>query len=459
MLLEFSIENFRSVKDKITLSMEATGEKSLEEHYVIKEGKNRILKTALLFGPNASGKSNIVEGMKFLRRIVLRHSPFSFPYSRYKKFAFDTKTEKLPTVLKAVFIEENIKYNYTVFITYDKILKEKLYFFQPKKALVFERSTNEDDTVSVKFGSKIKLKKIDKELLTKSTLPAMSLLHTYTHYNIKTEHLENVKKWFTEKLTIIDTKYPFIDSIVLRKLGKNKSIENVFLKQLAKADFTISGIEKEEEEIDLTAIMTAQNKNPKLERIREIFPGILTQLVFEEGQNEGREEFPFLKKEKNKLLLLTYYAVHKINNRNFKLEINDESDGTKRFMTMLYYLLEAVKKEKIILIDEIATHLHPELISHLYLLFLLNSKRAQMVATTHFRELLLEKDILRPDVIWFVEKKQDGSTDLYSLADFSTAYFRKENSYYNFYKAGRFGATPKIVNTPILWQENGETEN
>ena len=107
-------------------------------------------------------------------------------------------------------------------------------------------------------------------------------------------------------------------------------------------------------------------------------------------------------------------------------------------------LLDTLINQKILVIDELEASLHPDLIKHFILTFIVNSRNAQLIATTHFRELLQEKDILRPDIIWFTERKKDQSTDLYSLADFDSSVIRKTSSYYNAYKIGKLGAVPNL---------------
>ena len=99
--------------------------------------------------------------------------------------------------------------------------------------------------------------------------------------------------------------------------------------------------------------------------------------------------------------------------------------------------------------------MHPDLLKHFLLIFLANAKESQLIFTTHSRELLLEKDILRFDTVYFTEKKEDGSTDLFSLSDFDSNIIRKESSVYNIYKNGKLGANPNLKNyfLDIQWQE------
>jgi len=135
---------------------------------------------------------------------------------------------------------------------------------------------------------------------------------------------------------------------------------------------------------------------------------------------------------------------YKIGKKLFDLDYSYESAGTKRYYQLAGLLDLLIRNEIIVPIDEIESSLHPDSIKHFLLTFLANSKESQLIATTHFRELLMEKNIFRNDVIWFTEKKVDGSTDLYSLTDFDSSVVRNTSSIYNAYKIGKLGAIPNL---------------
>jgi len=112
--------------------------------------------------------------------------------------------------------------------------------------------------------------------------------------------------------------------------------------------------------------------------------------------------------------------------------------GTQRYYGLSGY------RSLVVLIDELKSSLHPDLLKHFLISFLQNSKKSQLIASTHYRELLMEKDILRNDVIWFAEKREDGSTDLFSLADFDSSVVRNTSSVYLAYKIGKLGAVTAL---------------
>ena len=126
------------------------------------------------------------------------------------------------------------------------------------------------------------------------------------------------------------------------------------------------------------------------------------------------------------------------------LPYSNESQGTQRYFQFSGLLDLMIRNETIFSIDELESSLHPDLLKHFLLTFLVNAKNSQLIATTHLRELLMEKDIFRNDAIWLTEKQEDGSTDLFSIADFDSSVIRNTSSVYNAYKIGKLGAVPDL---------------
>ena len=203
---------------------------------------------------------------------------------------------------------------------------------------------------------------------------------------------------------------------VLKKLQEGEVSKEEIIKILKNADFAIDDFSIEEKEIE------------------EDFVKFLKQI--------GKEELNDLKK-------IEIWFNHF---KKYKLEFKDESRGTQRFYQLVVILALLAKNSYIIPIDEIESSLHPDLLKFFILIFLSNSKNSQIILTTHIRELLLEKDILRKDAIWFCEKKENSSTDLFSLSDFGSE-IRDNSSIYNYYKYGKIGAVPNIKTFLGLFDE------
>ena len=162
MIVNFSVQNFGSIKDKQTLSFEADKSTHLEDHYIINtNGGLRLLKLALIYGANASGKTTILKALDFLRRIVLDPAKKKTDPIEFNPFLFDSKTPKQNSIIIIDFIQNEVRYSYEVEFNKNAVLKEELNFFNPNKANVFKRTTDVlKQFTEITFGSKIKKDKI-----------------------------------------------------------------------------------------------------------------------------------------------------------------------------------------------------------------------------------------------------------------------------------------------------------
>jgi AAA15 family ATPase/GTPase len=133
-----------------------------------------------------------------------------------------------------------------------------------------------------------------------------------------------------------------------------------------------------------------------------------------------------------------------VNEVKYSLPIELESQGTRRYYGFAGLLALLIKKSTAFPIDELESSLHPDLYIHFILSFLLNSKQSQIIATTHNREILDNKDIFRNDAIWFTDKNENCSTEIYSLADFDSSIVRNTTNILNVYKSGKLRGTPNL---------------
>ncbi|RZJ78151.1 MAG: ATP-binding protein, partial [Chryseobacterium sp.] len=139
------------------------------------------------------------------------------------------------------------------------------------------------------------------------------------------------------------------------------------------------------------------------------------------------------------------FFMHKVNDRVFSLPIFQESQGTQKFYDISGLLCMLLYDNRIINIDELESSLHPDLFNHFILTYLVNGKKeSQLIATTHNREILNNKDLFRDDAIWFTNKNEDSATELYSLADFDSSVVRDTSNVFNAYKSGKLGGVPNL---------------
>ncbi|MCD6180318.1 MAG: ATP-binding protein [Bacteroidales bacterium] len=423
MIIKFSVKNFKVIKDEITLSFEATKSDELEEYYIATPTpKLRLLKLAIIYGPNASGKTTILEALNFLRNLVVKPLPDkTVQFDNLKPFLGNEESKKSNTSFKLEIVSKGTKYLYEVELNQKAIIKENLYRYKPKKALVYARTTDIDkELTQIKFGPTIRLDKNSKTILIYNTLWNNTVLGAYLKTNLALKELQDVINWFKNKLKPIITPRTELFPFISDKLEEERIDKTRIIKLLKKADFWINNIVINKE--------TEKVTDKTLEKLKIILPEKDVKQIEKQG----------------KITIKGLLFEHFVNNQEFILPLKEESAGTKRYYEFCGILDMMLNNEIIVPIDELESSLHPDLIKHFLLTFLKNNKNSQLIATTHYRELLMEKDILRKDAIWFTERKKDGSTDLYSLADFDTSKIRKTSSIYNAYKIGKLGAVPNL---------------
>jgi AAA15 family ATPase/GTPase len=424
MIINFSIQNFGSIKDKQTLSFESDKSTHLENYYVFQpiEGL-RLLKLGLIYGANASGKTTILKALDFLRNIVIKPKEQKNSLFKFKPFLFDVNTQTQNTIFTIEFVQNKIRYYYEVELNEKAIVREELYFYSPKKAKVFERTTDLDKQLSkITFGSKIAIGSIFEKTLEANTLWNNTVLSGFLKTNIELKELKDVTDWFDNYLHPVIYPKTNLSAYITSRIDELKIKKDVIIQILQKADFNISNlsIDKNEEELS--------------ENLIKLF----------EIQSDISDEKISELKDKGKITSVKLKFEHTVLEVKYNLPFNVESQGTQRYygLSGILYLLN--KDSTAFPIDELESSLHPDLFVHFLLLFLINTKNSQIIATTHNREILDNKDIFRNDAIWITDKFEDASTNLYSLADFDTSVIRDTSNIYNAYKIGKLGGIPNL---------------
>jgi putative ATP-binding protein len=407
MIVNFSIQNFGSIKDKQTLSFEADASKHLEDTYVVHTAGKRLLKLALIYGANASGKTTVLKALDFLRDLVLKPKEKKTDILHFDPFLFDVQTPLQPTELSIEFVHEEVCYQYEIAFTRQAIISEALYIDTFDKVLVYSRTTDiEEQLTKISFGDKITIDKNAQQVLELNTLWNNTVLGGFLKTNINLEEFRRVADWFGNYLKSIVAPDTKLDTYITNEIDNEKITKEEILEILKKADFNISDmiVRKKEEFV--------QKYLPRFFKVQE-----------------GRIIFQ-----------------HKIDNVFYSLPMEKESEGTKRFYGFAGLLTLLIKTPTIFPIDELESSLHPDLYTHFLLSFLQNAQYSQLIATTHNRELLGDTDIFRNDVIWFTDKGEDCVTELYSLADFDTSAIK---NFLNAYKIGKFSGVPRLSDTFI----------
>ncbi len=427
MLIEFSIENFRSFKEEVTLSLISSSDKSLDNN-LIKTAtlkKDNLLRSEVIYGANASGKSNVVSAFNFLRKLVINSHKFQKGTEiSYSPFKLDKKYTSKPSKFEIVFLKNNIRYTYGVSLTNEKIVDEYLYYYpQGRKALIFERK----DTFNYKFTIDIN----EQEFLSSKTLPNVLYLSNSTQLNYK--KTSEAFDWFKDNLKIIGaTDNPKLTAFTIELLNKDEELKEFILKSLIVADLGI---------VDISA---------KLDKI------LIDGASLELPSPDLKTEFVLISDDEGlKIVQMDIKTMHNVldekgNNIKINFDFDEESEGTKRLFALVGSWIDALNNGRILIVDELDTKLHPLLMEFLIKLFhnpTQNKNDAQLTFTTHNTNLL-DLDLFRRDQIWFTEKNPSyGNTDLYSLLEFSP---RKDKNVRKGYLAGRYGAIPFISDDRIF---------
>ncbi len=409
MLVEFKIKNFMSFKDESVFSMVASKDKTyLENNTIFTPGLNkRLLKTSIVYGANAAGKSNLIKAVKLVERLV--HSANvdeSRILEHYAPFKFSLESSSRPSEFEMTFItEDDVRYQYGFAINSKKVEREWLIGYPNGLPQVwFKRDTYSNENQWY-FGRSLKG---NKEQIAQLTRPDVLFLTVAAKMNH--EQLTKVYNWFKYDLCYVmtDRGFSFPIGYSINRAKDDPQMQNQIRNLLKFADFGIENFEIHEEQLD--------------EKYLEILP------------IEQRKKF-----QRNYFEIYTDHqtdADHK-----FLLSIDEESNGTRKFFSLSGLIIDGLNNGWTIFVDELDASLHPLLVRYIVELFhnpKINTKGAQLIFNTQ-DTTLMNTDIFRRDQIWFVEKDRAQCSHLYSLLEYMP---RKNESLAKWYLQGRYGAVP-----------------
>ncbi|MGD1823532.1 MAG: AAA family ATPase [Pleomorphochaeta sp.] len=415
MLIEFKFKNFKSFKNETSLDFSATKISEFNIH-VRNVSNQKVLPLSVIYGGNASGKTNVIDAFSYMTNYVLN----SFSYSDEEKndkldffsnipFLFDLDSKKNPSEFEIYFTVQNPDdekiYNYGFSIREGKVEEEWLNYkaktSRGNYRTIFYRNILENKLdlsgLPKKSHDNIKIS-LGKEVLIVS-LGA----------KLRIEKLKIVRDWFS-KNKFADFGGPLNNYFISKTLPVNfieKEVQNSVVKYLSTFDPSIIGFNVE--------------------------------VSFSNNIND------------NKRKIYNIESIHKVNgtNKTVSIPIEKESAGTLKMFSLYQYFQDVFKNGSVLLIDELNARLHPLLVRSIILSFAnpeINNKNAQLLFTSH-DSWLLESDTLRRDEFWFTEKNFDGISSLYSLVDFKSEdgnKIRKDENYEKNYLIGKYGAIPKL---------------
>ncbi|MFK0426965.1 ATP/GTP-binding protein [Campylobacter jejuni] len=428
MLIEFRVENFLSIQDEQILSMMASKNNTFFDSHTNGDKKLALLKSSVIYGANASGKSNIVKALQTMKTIVIssakKQRGDKLPITPFLLGNEDNK----PTKFEIIFIQNDTKYQYGFILNSEKILEEWLLIFGESNRAQkwFERIYNEkEEKYNYSFGTKFLG---SKQLWAENTRDNALFLSVAIQLN--NEQLKPVFDFFLKYIRVnyIDN-WNDVSKATMNILQQDKQKIIDYLKQ---ADLDIEDIIVEEKELDKTSLM------------QENIPQEIKQMIqadLEKGMKLTKTDIKTMHtNQQGKQVLFDMLAL--------------ESQGTRKFFGLIGPWIEALSQGYTIVVDELNTHLHPLMTKFLVNLFHnedLNKSNAQLIFTTHDTSIL-NQDVFRRDQIWFCEK-QNKATKLYPLSDFKVR--KDKTNLENDYLLGRFGALPYFKEILSSWSDNG----
>jgi len=419
MLVNFKVKNFKSYKDLKEFSMEATKLKNLKESNTFDMNNMSLLKSAVIYGANASGKSSLLDAIKGMKSIIKNSILVKKSQYNSKAFVFNVETENKETFFEIEFIIDDIIYRYGFTIAVDATILQEWLFQKKLQVKARESRLFKRIGQNIEFGTFFKEGKaftdIEKEFLF------LSMVANFDKNGVISKKILN---WFS-KLTIVSNIKS--DEFLAHSFEKleNEPLKKKILNFIKGADIGIYDITKKQ-----VSFEELKKDNPNIEN--------LPSFIIEDMKKKG------LLSVETKHMQYTHDNTY---NGLKILDLSSESDGTQKLLALSAPIIEALSDGRVLIIDELDNSLHTELLKAIVMLFNseeTNPNNAQLIFTTHDTNLLNQK-FFRRDQIWFTEKDIYGATDLYSLVEYGKGKTRDDLELAKNYLKGKFGAIPHIA--------------
>lgn len=428
MLIEFKVENYRSIREEQVLSLVANSDKTLPANVFSPKlpgiRQTQLLKGAAIYGANASGKSNLIKAISFVRNRVLVFEMGAILDSiieGVEPYRLEPEYQSKPSRFELTFVAEGIRYQYGFAVTTRRVMEEYLIAFPKGKAQRWYQRKFDPKINDYKWGGSSSAFKLDQRLVER-TRPTSLFLPIAATFNNK--QIEPVFNWFVWNLRVLrlDNDSGTWDKYTTGQL-ENPGYKERILSILRQADIGVSDIQITEEQV------------PGFEyTIQSIVPST--------NSTRGRTQMKAHERLKKKISL-----VHKSANMKEGVALDfhtEESEGTQRLYRYAGPWMDIIDRDLTVFIDEIEASLHPLLVRELVSTLFSASKEdrgPQVVFTTHSPFLMDTNNLLRRDQIWFTEKGLAGETHLYPLTKFHP---RQDEAVQKGYMSGRYGGIPFI---------------
>ena len=396
MLCQFTVKNYKSIRDEVTFDMQAAAISEHEDRIIRDKDGEIFLPVSAIYGPNGGGKSNVLEALHTLAVKVLRplyatgdneERIFLQKKMIIEPFAFSEETKSEPTEFEIFFRTELAEYRYILHVNRDVVVDERLDRVKMdtgRRSALFERG----EEIILK-GAFAKLK-ISDEL--SETLPLLSYLGiTYK----KNEVVKDVLEWFEYGIDFLN--YGNSMEELRMAVSSSEAVKHLMLRMIQEMD------------LDIVDFRVVKDENDRID----------------------------------------VYTKHMVEGRETELNLLEESSGTKKLFGLMPFIADSLLSGTTLVIDELDAKIHPVLLRYIIMMFSnmsINKKKAQLIFTSHDLSTM-NSEVFRRDEIWFVAKGNSQNSQLYSLVEFKNEKgesVRKDAKFDKQYLEGKYGADPYL---------------
>lgn len=442
MLIRFTVENYYSFNTRQVFSMAAGKHTRLKNHLVVINGK-RLLKGGVLFGANAAGKSNLIKAIQFGKTIIIEGVKAGRTF--HKNFRIDADSLNRPGIFQYDFVSNGHFYSYGFAVSYtdNTIISEWLYLVDDKEKIIFDRNQDKIQT-DIQFTNEENKQRFN--IYAEGVSDDKTFLYEIVSH--KLNEIEDFKEFY-------DAIHWFMSLIIIfpqsKYRGYSQYIVNDTLESVSKLmnyfDTGIEMVQGQEREIDkVLSFLSDDLKNRIINNIESELKDKKDNEIISVNVNVAGRSFSF-SKVNGRIVARKLMMDH--GNSKDLFEISDESDGTKRLFDLIPLYKKAMQNF-VIVVDELDRSFHSKLTMEFIEKFFEKTEGAntQLIVTLHDANVL-NLNLFRQDEIWFVERKADHSSELYSLNKFKE---RFDHSVAKDYLLGRYGAIPNFGIDP--WEED-----
>ncbi len=418
MLLEFRVGNYRSIRDEQVLSLVASTDVELANTHLMPTGLKSFpsaVRSAVVYGPNASGKSTLLLALNYMRAVVAESATVIQPGQTYnvQPFKLDQAFAKAPTTFEMTFLVDGVRHQYAFEMTPQRFVSESLVVYRTSKPTRWysRRLMDDGETYEYEFSAYLTG---SRKLWQDSTRPNALFLSTAAQLN--SELLSPIFRAIVDSIAYLPAGSAFDPDVTTSLLTTEEG-------RAAIRDFLVAA------DISIADVQAVARK------------GLRQHIVLHAGCLAPSSP------EERELLFPVFQ--HTTAKGSAKFELHEESDGTQRLYGLAAPVIDVLKRGRILVVDELDSSLHPLLVRRLISMFhdpSMNKAGAQLVFSTHDTSLL-DHTLFRRDQIWFTEKDSDQATRVYPLTDFSP---RKREAWEHGYLTGRYGAVPFFSELPDI---------